>query len=476
MKSLLATLCIALIAVNAQNQDYQINDIQVLNYALTLEHLEYAFYRDGLNIFDSNAFTNGGFNSTVYDYFTMIRGHEQNHVDTLTNVILQRSGTPVGECTYNFAPAYVSVAAFVATARILENTGVSAYDGAINRITELGLQTAAATIATVEARHASYLNLLNDINPFPSAFDNATEPAVIVQQVTPFINLTGCSAQSVSIISTLNPLVANFTQNAPVDATAATNNDLAVLKYALTLEYLEKTFYLEGLSNYSAEAFANEGYPPSVRAYIEQIAGHETTHVTALAQALQSNNALGTVNACQYNFPYTNVSSFLRIAAILENTGVSAYDGAVNAITDLTYRQIAATIATVEGRHAAYLNLISNYESPFPQTFDDALTRAEIFAAAGGFIQANSCPYSLDDTIFVPANFSAASNNPAPIVEVPTTTTSTTSGTSASTSNSVSTSTTTASSSTTASTTTGAASSIVSSVAFVVAIVAMIAL
>jgi len=59
----------------------------------------------------------------------------------------------------------------LSVAAVLENTGVSAYDGAISRIDDADLLTTGARIATVEARHASYLNLLNGDDPFPEAFD-----------------------------------------------------------------------------------------------------------------------------------------------------------------------------------------------------------------------------------------------------------------------------------------------------------------
>jgi hypothetical protein len=78
-------------------------------------------------------------------------------------------GKPAGESEYDFGVN--SVADFIATAQVLEDTGVMAYDGAIAYIDKPGLQTAGATIATVEARHASYLRLLNGEVPFPKAFD-----------------------------------------------------------------------------------------------------------------------------------------------------------------------------------------------------------------------------------------------------------------------------------------------------------------
>jgi rubrerythrin len=139
-------------------------DIAVLNYALTLEHLEYAFYRDGLTTYDA-----GDFDGGVYDRLTEIRDHEKAHVDALTQTIQGLGGTPVAEACYDFG--YTTPGQFLDVAQVLENTGVSAYDGAIASIKDGDLQTTGATIATVEARHASYLNSLNGDDPFPNAFD-----------------------------------------------------------------------------------------------------------------------------------------------------------------------------------------------------------------------------------------------------------------------------------------------------------------
>jgi hypothetical protein len=58
-----------------------------------------------------------------------------------------------------------------------------AYDGALAYIHKAGLQTAGATIATVEARHASYLRLLNGKVPFPNAFDEPKAPQDICKLV-----------------------------------------------------------------------------------------------------------------------------------------------------------------------------------------------------------------------------------------------------------------------------------------------------
>ena len=107
-------------------------DLEVLNYALTLEHLEYAFYRDGLERFSARDFNRAGFRKPAYGRLKTIREHERIHVETLTDVITDLGGDPVEEAPcYAFADAFRSVESFLATAQLLENTGVMAYDGAI---------------------------------------------------------------------------------------------------------------------------------------------------------------------------------------------------------------------------------------------------------------------------------------------------------------------------------------------------------
>ncbi len=70
----------------------------------------------------------------------------------------------------------------------LENTGVAAYTGAAQYLIDNDeLLTAALTIHGVEARHAAYLNILNEENPFPNAFDEPLTPAEVVEIAGQFI-------------------------------------------------------------------------------------------------------------------------------------------------------------------------------------------------------------------------------------------------------------------------------------------------
>jgi rubrerythrin len=177
------------------NKHGRVTDVEILNYALTLEYLEATFYTQGLKEFDKGDFEkyfknnkpyrkqgikdlDGG---AVYEEFVRIREHEQTHVKTLKAVLGNKA---VPKSTYNFnKTAFTSVGKFLAVAEFLENTGVSAYDGAIAYIKAAKLQTAGATIATVEARHASYLNLINGDVPFPKPFDKPVAPRKICEAV-----------------------------------------------------------------------------------------------------------------------------------------------------------------------------------------------------------------------------------------------------------------------------------------------------
>ncbi|OJD33918.1 ferritin ribonucleotide reductase-like protein [Diplodia corticola] len=145
-------------------------DADILQYALTLEHLENAFYKEGLSNYTEADFKAAGYDSTFYNNIKTVGSDESSHVDFLTKGLTAAGATPVEPCTYAFGATDVKT--FLATAAILEGVGVSAYLGAAADIMSKTYLTAAGSILTVEARHASYIRGEIKQSPFPQAFDD----------------------------------------------------------------------------------------------------------------------------------------------------------------------------------------------------------------------------------------------------------------------------------------------------------------
>lgn len=159
-------------------------DIAVLNYALTLERLEADFYVRGLQRFGASDFSGFGV-AGLFDRLRDIRDHEVAHVATIQSVVESLGGAPVVGGEFRFS--YNDARSFLRVAQVLENTGVSAYTGAVALLRTPQILTASSTIATVEARHAAYLNFVNGDNPFPAATDTPRSPGDIVAAIQPFV-------------------------------------------------------------------------------------------------------------------------------------------------------------------------------------------------------------------------------------------------------------------------------------------------
>ncbi|KAK7610670.1 ferritin-like domain-containing protein [Phyllosticta paracitricarpa] len=165
-------------------------DVDILQYALTLEHLEAAFYAEGLKNFTAADFAAAGYNSTIYNNVAIIAKDEAAHVDFLTKAINAAGGVPQQACIYRFNVA--DVKGFLATASVLEGVGVSAYLGVAADIMSKTYLTAAGSILTVEARHSAYLRASQRPGqvPFAQPFDNPLEVRSVYTLASPFV--VGC--------------------------------------------------------------------------------------------------------------------------------------------------------------------------------------------------------------------------------------------------------------------------------------------
>lgn len=157
------------------------DDVEVLNYALTLEQLEAAFYELAAE-YDLGT---DAYGNDINEYVAVVGEHEAAHVETLTAVITELGGEPVERAEYDFG--VTDAETFLATAATLENVGVSAYDGAAQFIQSTDLLTAAGSIVAVEARHAAYLNAVIGESPFPAAFETPLTPDEVLEAAGPFI-------------------------------------------------------------------------------------------------------------------------------------------------------------------------------------------------------------------------------------------------------------------------------------------------
>ncbi|KAI9779326.1 MAG: hypothetical protein M1839_007434 [Geoglossum umbratile] len=152
-----------------KRQSGGLTDVQILQFALTLEHLESTFYSQGFQKFPAGDFIALGLEQSDVDALQQIGQTEATHVTVLQGVIKKLGATPVEPCTYNFG--FTNAAGMVATARILEAVGISAYIGAAPLIDSADILTAAATIVTVEARHQTFIRIASGALPVPDAFD-----------------------------------------------------------------------------------------------------------------------------------------------------------------------------------------------------------------------------------------------------------------------------------------------------------------
>jgi len=155
-------------------------DIDILNYALTLEYLESEFYTLGAKQVT-------GLSSDEMKLVKEIRDNEDAHVDALAATVKKLGGTAAKKPTFDFAGAFGSRAVFLKTANTLEDAGVSAYNGGGPLIESKDVLGAAGSIVQVEARHAALIRLVRNKPPAPLAFDKPATMDAILKKVTPFI-------------------------------------------------------------------------------------------------------------------------------------------------------------------------------------------------------------------------------------------------------------------------------------------------
>ncbi len=164
---------------------------------------------------------------------------------------------------------------------------------------------------------------------------------------------------------------------------AATKGDLAIVNYALTLEYLEAEFYAKVID-------AGVITDPKIGAAAKSIKSNEDEHIAALKATAEK---LGGPPAKKPRTDFSAVleagpDKILETAATVENLGAAAYLGQADKIKSKEVLAAALSIHTVEARHAALLNFVTGKsivpDGPFakPASMDEVLKQVKPFLAS----------------------------------------------------------------------------------------------
>jgi ferritin-like protein len=189
--------------------------------------------------------------------------------------------------------------------------------------------------------------------------------------------------------------------------------DVAILEFALNLEYLEAEFYLRAAYGYglSSSLLGPDPGPVTggqlvrfssqlVAAYAREIADEERKHVEFLRAALtaatgsaiscpaidftESFPTLGSAAGLGSNFdPFKNDMDFLLGAYVFEDVGVTAYHGAAPLITNKAYLDKAAGILAVEAYHAGLIRTVLFANGKSRETEAVSNLRATLDGTAG---------------------------------------------------------------------------------------------
>jgi hypothetical protein len=163
---------------------------------------------------------------------------------------------------------------------------------------------------------------------------------------------------------------------ATTSSTGSGNPDLAIVNYALTLEYLETQFY--------AKVVKSGLFHGKTLSILKTFGDEEAQHVVALKKAAGS---LGTpASEPTGKFPIHSAAQVTKLAATVENLGASAYLGQAAAIKSPEILAAALSIHSIEARHAATLNLLLKM-SPTPDgAFAKPMSMAQVLAAVKPFV------------------------------------------------------------------------------------------
>lgn len=179
-----APLVLAMASQQAFGQELPQGIVDVLTYALTLEHIEDAFYRSGLD-------AKGLIPAEYEGIFNQIGKHEAAHVELLSGALGSAAiKRPKLDLTAGgkYADALTNFDTYLTLSQTFEDLGVAAYKGqAGNLIENDDLLTVALQIHSVEARHAAIVRKIGGKKSWDGAFDEPMTKEEVLAAAKPFL-------------------------------------------------------------------------------------------------------------------------------------------------------------------------------------------------------------------------------------------------------------------------------------------------
>ncbi|HEY0276940.1 MAG TPA: ferritin-like domain-containing protein [Solirubrobacterales bacterium] len=164
--------------MKSETEQFGEGDIGILNYALTLEYLETAFYEEVVK--------SGLFKGEELAVLKKFGSEEAQHVAALNSTVKKLGGKPAAKPKAEFPLENAKAVAELAGA--VENLGAAAYLGQAGNIRSPEVLAAALSIHSVEARHAATLNTLLGMSITPTgAFAEGADVKTVLKSVEPFI-------------------------------------------------------------------------------------------------------------------------------------------------------------------------------------------------------------------------------------------------------------------------------------------------
>lgn len=143
-------------------------DVDVLNYALSLEYLQAAFYTESER--------SKALKGRAAEAAAQVGAVERAHVKAFRSLLGRKA---IARPRFDFQGVTEDPKAFLKTAVAFEDLAVEAYKGQAPRLQSKQVLAAALGIHTVEARHASWMRYLNGIKPAAAAFDDPRKKSEI---------------------------------------------------------------------------------------------------------------------------------------------------------------------------------------------------------------------------------------------------------------------------------------------------------